>query len=90
MIKKLLVTVAAAGALSVPLAGVAGADPTSDNPGLPGNVGGARPGTYVVAPNTPPNQDPNSDSLSTAGFFRKYLQVPPGGYINQFAPGQNK
>jgi len=87
MIKKLLVTVAAAGALSVPLAGVAGADPTSDNPGLPGNVGGARPGTFVVAPNTPPNQDPNSDRLSTADIFRKTFEgATPGGLIKQWAP----
>jgi hypothetical protein len=82
MIKKLLVTVAAAGALSVPLAGVAGADPTSSNPGTPGDIGGARPGTYVVAPNTPHN----SDFPSTASIFREFFGSSPGGFINQFAP----
>ena len=79
MIKKLLVTVAAAGALSVPLAGVAGADPTPDNPGTPGNVGAA-PGRYLVTGNTAPGYP------STAGAFRDVFGVPPGGFIKRFAP----
>ena len=87
MIKKLLVTVAAAGALSVPLAGVAGADPTPDNPGTPGtprNIGGgtlAPPGSYLVKANTAPG------GLSTAGTFREVFDgLTPGGFIKQFAP----
>ena len=37
MLKKLVVGAIAAGVLAVPLAGVAGADPSVDNPGTPGN-----------------------------------------------------
>ena len=41
MLKKLVVGAIAAGVLAVPLAGVAGADPSLDNPGTPGNFGEA-------------------------------------------------
>ena len=41
MLKKLVVGAIAAGVLAVPLAGVAGADPSLDNPGVPGNFGEA-------------------------------------------------
>ena len=49
MIKKLLVAAAAAGALSVPLAGLAAADPSPTNPGVPGAPGlnGNSPGSFV-------------------------------------------
>jgi hypothetical protein len=47
MIKKVLVSVIAAGALSVPFAGLAGADPAPDNPGVPGSFGGTTPGSLV-------------------------------------------
>jgi hypothetical protein len=53
MLKKVLVTVIAAGTLSVPLAGVAMADPSNNNPGVPGNVN-SQSGGFLPA--TPPGQ----------------------------------
>jgi hypothetical protein len=47
MIKKVLTTVVATAALSVPLAGVAGADPAPNNPGVPGTLGGVTPGSGI-------------------------------------------
>jgi hypothetical protein len=47
MIKKLLITAAAAAAMSVPLAGVALAETTADNPGVPGNLHGNSPGSFI-------------------------------------------
>ena len=44
MLKKVFITAAAAAAVSVPLAGAAWADPTEDNPGVPGNNMGTPPG----------------------------------------------
>jgi hypothetical protein len=46
MIKKVLASVVAAAALSVPLAAVAGADPTLDNRGVPDTIG-RTPGSVV-------------------------------------------
>jgi hypothetical protein len=47
MLKKFVVGAIAAGVLAVPLAGVAGADPSRDNPGTPGNIGGNSPGSLI-------------------------------------------
>lgn len=47
MSKKLLISIMTAGVLSVPLAGMAGADPAAENPGVPGNVGGVSPGSLI-------------------------------------------
>ena len=49
MIKKLLVSVVVAGALTVPLAGVAWADPTVD-PGSNGVGAGVSPGDWATLP----------------------------------------
>ena len=80
MIKKLLVTVAAAGALSVPLAGVASADPAPDNPGVPGNILGHSPGeTFRVAAKLPG---------STARVVRDSSDFnSPGEAIKEITPG---
>jgi hypothetical protein len=91
MLKKVSVAVIAAGALSVPLAGVAGADPGPTNPGLPGNVGRA----YNV-PSTPPggqiHEIAQQDPGSTASAFKDQdgVNESPGNFINDFAPGQSK
>ena len=50
MLKKLVVGAIAAGVLGVPLAGVAGADPSLDNPGTPGNFGKAIGATTGIPP----------------------------------------
>ncbi len=80
MIKKLLVTVAAAGALSVPLAGVASADPAPDNPGVPGNILGHSPGeTFRVVAKL---------SGSTAGVVRDGTDFnSPGEAVKEITPG---
>ena len=81
MIKKLLVTVIAAGAMTIPLAGAgaASADPSNNNPGVPGNVNSQSGGFLPV---TPPGQ------LIKQGIF------PPGNLgpiVSQFlAPGHLK
>jgi hypothetical protein len=76
MIKKVLVTVVAAGALSVPLAGVAGADPSPTNPGVPGYFG------------TPPGAP--STSINTISDFAHAKPAGEGltQYNNGVAPGQ--
>jgi hypothetical protein len=71
MLKKVLVGVIAAGALSVPLAGAAWADPAPDNPGLPGNINGDRPSAITHL-----EQD-----------FANYFGVPPGKVMREFPPG---
>jgi hypothetical protein len=83
MFKKLVVGVIAAGALFVPLAGLAGAAPDpATNPGTPGNLGFVPgQGVKTIA------QEPGS----TAGFFRDSLGFhSPGDAINTAAPGQLK
>jgi hypothetical protein len=86
MLKKMFVTLAAAAAvLAVPLAGVAGADPSKDNPGVPGNFG-----EFAGAPTgIPPGQVikqraqlPGSvkDVAIAEGFAN------PGDAVNNFAP----
>ena len=65
MLKKLFVTAAAAAAVSVPVIGVAGADPSSDNPGVRGNIPGPTPG-----------QSPSPGSLIKGGCTGAGLQLP--------------
>jgi hypothetical protein len=81
MLKKLLVTAIAAGALSVPFAALAGADPAADNPGLPGNLGGLAPGTGIsgVAKQGPGVVADFTHSVGSAGSF-----------VKQGTPGHNK
>ena len=66
MIEKLLVAVVAAGALSVPLAGVAWAEPP-DDPGSPNGNGigaGGLPGAPVEGEKIPPGSQISSDGSS--------------------------
>lgn len=50
MFKKLLATVCATSALSIPLAAVASSDPGADNPGVPGNVIDSSPPGNIISP----------------------------------------
>lgn len=84
MIKKVLATVGAAVALSVSLAGVAGADPTTDNPGTPGNVG-MPPGQAVSTAAKAKPEGTSITDLARAGGYRSI-----GNAINTFAPGHDK
>jgi hypothetical protein len=77
----MFVAVVAAGALSVPFAGVAGADPAPDNPGVPGQLGGQTPGNPYISGAA---KVPNSNTPDAFG-------VPPGRAVSdQLAPGLNK
>jgi hypothetical protein len=87
MIKKLLVTAIAAGALSVPLAGVAWAAPPND-PGQPGDPGangqgpagfGGPPGTVFRGVAKGPGSVP--DALRGVSTFRT-----PGQIVNDLKP----
>jgi hypothetical protein len=81
MIKKVLATVIAAGALSVPLAGAAWADPSADNPGTPGNFGGP-PGQGVNQVAKLPGSVAGDVRAGTGGTFQS-----PGDVIKNSAPG---
>lgn len=87
MIKKLVVAAVAAGAMAIPLAGAAWADPAPDNPGVPGNLGSS-PGAQVS------RQIAQIPDSSTAGWIRDVTNGAvrsPGQLISsQFAPGHNK
>jgi hypothetical protein len=78
MLKKLVVGAIAAGVLAVPLAGVAGADPSPDNPGTPGNFGAAT---------TPGSARPPGDRVSEVATAPKDLR-PPGTSVNDIAQGE--
>ena len=80
MLKKLFVTAAAAAALTVPLAGVAGADPAPDNPGVPGNVPDLDPDT-ATSPGSV-----ISGAAQLPGSLPDVWSTGGGGYRN---PGQN-
>ncbi|KAF0957302.1 hypothetical protein MLGJGCBP_07718 [Rhodococcus sp. T7] len=83
MLKKVLVTVMAAGALTVPLAGVAWADPGDGVGvgGVPGQIGGP-PGETISQFAKMPGSVPDSISTGTGGAFRT-----PGGAVKDFTPG---
>jgi hypothetical protein len=77
MLKKLLVTVITAGAMSVPLAGLAGADTSSvPGKGAPSNQIGIPPGQGIEDATKPPGA---------------FYGVPPGKRVSQFlSPGHQK
>lgn len=92
MLRKLVVGAIAAGVLAVPLAGVAGADPSPDNPGVPGNFGAATtpgsarpPGDRVseIATNAT-NERPPGDSVNDVAHDEGFTSV--GDAVNNFAP----
>ena len=96
MLKKLVVGAIAAGVLAVPLAGVAGADPSPDNPGTPGNFGAATtpgsarpPGDRVseIATNATGERPPGA-SVNDVAHGEGFTSV--GDAVNMFAPGHNK
>ena len=76
MLKKLFVTAAAAAAVSVPLAGVAWADPPSDN---------NPPGQGPTGPGVPRQAGAYLDSVDANG--PKEPDVNPNGYGNPLTPG---
>jgi predicted pyridoxine 5'-phosphate oxidase superfamily flavin-nucleotide-binding protein len=77
MIKRIIVGVIAAGAISVPLAAAASADPTGDNPGVPGNLG-VSPGCQFSAV-----------ARAEPGLIPKAIDADgtPGNFTKQLAPG---
>ncbi|BBY19111.1 hypothetical protein [Mycolicibacterium litorale] len=82
MSKKLLTSVVAALSLSVPFAGIAAADPTTDNPGLPGNIDGISPGSLVRELAQVPGQStPETVYEVTGGRVRA-----PGQDVKRVAP----
>jgi hypothetical protein len=85
MLKKLVVVAAAAAAVSVPLAGVASSDPTQDNPGVPGNILGASPGSLVSPLAKWPGPLPDAVRVATDGAFSN-----PGQAVKYVNPGANK
>src|SRR6478672_10833753 len=86
MLKKLVVGAIAAGVLAVPLAGVAGADPSADNPGTPGNFpGNIPPGQRVSSIATDKTLKPPGTSVSDIAHDEGFTSV--GDAVNNFAPG---
>jgi hypothetical protein len=84
MMKKMLFTLVAAAALSVPLAEVAMADTsTSNQGGVPGNNNGTPPGSGVS--DLAQKKGPGT---SLAEIFRVRAVHSPGDAINNAAPGQ--
>ncbi|TFV56474.1 hypothetical protein E4P42_18905 [Mycobacterium sp. PS03-16] len=82
MLKRFLASAVAAGALSVPLGGIAVADPDIDNPGLPGNIDGVSPGSAISDLAQVPGQStPETVYEVTAGRVRT-----PGEEVRNFAP----
>jgi hypothetical protein len=86
MLKKLVVVAAAAAAVSVPLAGVAWSDPSQDNPGVPGNLLGASPGSRVSPLARWPGESiPDAVRDATDDAFSN-----PGQAVKYVNPGANK
>ena len=92
MLKKLVVGAIAAGVLAMPLAGVAGAKPSPDNPGVPGNFGAVTtpgsarpPGDRVseIATNAT-NERPPGASVNDVAIKEGFANV--GDAVNNFAP----
>jgi len=87
MIKKALIGLIAVGALSIPLAGMASADPPPD-PAYHGNG----PGDFGNPPGVDVHEDIVPQPGSVAGFIRDFTGGEfrsPGGLIKAFAPGHN-
>jgi hypothetical protein len=78
LIKKLFVGVIAAGALSLPLAGVVAAEPAPDNSGVPGAIGGQAPGSFF----RDMAKVPDSSTKGALGG------IAPGQLVKSVAPGQ--
>ncbi|OKH81523.1 hypothetical protein EB75_16680 [Mycobacterium sp. ST-F2] len=74
MLKKVVIAALAAGAVSIPLAGLSGADTTPDNPGVPGAIGGAAPGDYI-----------HQAAQGIPGPTSKAFGVPPGQIVKWIA-----
>jgi hypothetical protein len=77
VLKKVVVTAVTAGALSLPFAAVAGASPGSDNPGVPGNIGGISPGSAISDVAKLPGRTPDAFG-------------PPGQTVKNFTPRHTK
>jgi hypothetical protein len=77
MLKKVVVTAIAAGTLAVPFAGVAAGDPGSENPGVPGNIGGISPGSAISDIAKLPGRTPDAFG-------------PPGQTVKNFTPRHTK
>ena len=89
MLRKLVVGAIAAGVLAVPLAGVAGADPSPNNPGTPGNFG-IPPGQRVSEVATdktlrPPGTSVNDIAQSEFDANGEHF-ANVGDAVNDFAP----
>ena len=92
MLRKLVVGAIAAGVLAVPLAGVARADPSLDNPGTPGNFGeavgadaGFPPGQRVrQVARLPKDMRPPGTSVNDIAHDEGFTSV--GDAVNNFAP----
>lgn len=88
MLKKLIVSAIAAGALAVPLAGAAGADPDPvTNKGTPGNVGAA-PGQVVSSYTSTQPQKNTGNNITDIARSAGLNSI--GDAINNFANGQQK
>jgi len=83
MLRKLVVGAIAAGVLAVPLAGVAGADPSPNNPGTPGNFG-IPPGQRVSEVATDKTLRPPGTSVNDIAHDEGFTSV--GDAVNNFAP----
>jgi hypothetical protein len=85
MLRKVLVTLIAAGAMSVPLAGVAWADPNGiGSGGVPGEIGGS-PGSGATPSLSDIAHQPGSmiDAIEDLTGFR----FAPGGEVKLITPG---
>jgi hypothetical protein len=82
MLREFVTSVVAAVSLSVPFAGIAAADPTTDNPGLPGNIDGISPGSLIRELAQVPGQStPETVYDVTGGRVRA-----PGQDVKRFTP----
>jgi hypothetical protein len=99
VLKKALVAVVAAGVMSVPLAGVAGADPP-DNPGSQGQGGpenpgsqGKGPGAFGGAPGIQVRDFAKEDGSSVPDAINnstEFGRIGPGLIVKSFTPGCDK
>ena len=90
MLKKILVSAIAAAALSVPLAGVAGADTTNGTPGNFGAPPGGPSSTVETVSDFAHSKAPGSLPQQNGAAQGSTSQVPPGQTIKTYAPGQQK
>lgn len=82
MLRKFVTSVVITVSASIPFAGIAAADPTSDNPGVPGNIGGVSPGSVIREIAQVPGQStPETVYEVTDGRVRA-----PGQDVRRFTP----